>query len=98
MPTGAGSPSRTPQHGDSVERQSPLWTPASSVLVPCLLVSNTQGGVWWWMMHARGKGVLCLGLGLVRMVPQVRGGIRSILRTHPPDTSMIPRATVDVWR
>ena len=33
-----------------------------------------------------------------RMAPQVRGGIRSILRTHPPDTSLIPRATVDVWR
>ena len=47
---------------------------------------------------ARGKGVLCLGLGLVRMAPQVRGGIRSILRTHPSDTSLIPRATVDVWR
>ena len=34
MPTGAGSPSRTPQHGDSAARQSPLWKPVSSTLVP----------------------------------------------------------------
>ena len=64
MPTGAGSPSRTPQHGDSVERQSPLWTPASSVLVPCLLVSNTQSGVWWWMMHRSREGCFVSGTGV----------------------------------
>ena len=56
MPTGIDSHSQTPQHGDSAARQSPLWTPASSALVLCLLVSNTQRRPGTF--HAAGCGCL----------------------------------------
>ena len=42
MPTSIDSPSRTPQHGDSAARQSPLGTPASSTLVPRASWSPTR--------------------------------------------------------
>ena len=42
MPTSIDSPSRTPQHGDSAARQSPLRTPASSTLVPRASWSPTR--------------------------------------------------------